>query len=291
MLLGRYPEGLYGRSPRARGNRNPAGRHLRCHGSTPAGTGKPASGWSLPSNGRGDPRGHGETPVIVGRLRCWPGRSPRGTGKPVLPASTPSRTRVDPRGRGEIIRCSSFEIVFSGRSPRARGNPEAGQGADQCHGSIPAGTGEAGIAKEYNKQNMGQSPQVRGSQDSVTGVQLPAGSIPAGAGKPSGPARSPAGCRVNPRRHGEAATYSEVETGLWGRSPQAQGNRFRMGLASLSGGSIPAGTGKPLPPPAPRLRLGSIPACTGKPWWPGMRGCPPRVDPRGHGEIRPTPPK
>ena len=129
----------------------------------------------------------------------------------------------------------------------------------------PRGHGEANSIVVPGLLFEGRSPRARGSLHAgdLQGSRM--GSIPAGTGKPESLRLSPSSIRVDPRGHGEAVHMSSSVVTPNGRSPRARGSRASSGRGAASGGSIPAGTGKP----RSRRRRQA---------WSG-------VDPRGHGEA------
>ena len=111
----------------------------------------------------------------------------------------------------------------------------------------------------------GPSPRARGSRRRQPGARARSRSIPAGAGKPRRSPRKAAPCRVHPRGRGEAPQPTDLGRRGAGPSPRARGSHDAAEEGEESGGSIPAGAGKP------RSRTGPAP--------------PSRVHPRGRGEA------
>ena len=119
----------------------------------------------------------------------------------------------------------------------------------------------------------GLSPHTRGSRIAGNGGFARYGSIPAHTGKPLLDREISVAGRVYPRTHGEAAgrlsviyprTHGEAVRSS-GLSPHTRGSHRSTSRVFLSGGSIPAHTGKPRSP--------------------GSTDTPNRVYPRTHGEA------
>ena len=257
---------------------------LAGEGSIPAGTGKPRG----PSLGglitRVDPRGHGEAPFRPPYWRRSEGRSPRargshggeglaspsggsipaGTGKPP-PASPPCRScGVDPRGHGEATAGLPPLLPF-GSIPAGTGKPPSGPPTGDGRKVDPRGHGEARGAGLELATASGRSPRARGSHPVGTLEGQGFGSIPAGTGKPLITSPECTNHRVDPRGHGEAKPCWVIASSWEGRSPRARGSQAVLEIKDVAAGSIPAGTGKPLP--SQRIGVSE------------------RVDPRGHGEA------
>ncbi len=130
-----------GSSPRARGTRMRAPRHLVRGRFIPAGAGNARPPWRRWPRSAVHPRGRGERSVLKSRVPAYGGSSPRARGtlrrarpaaqKPrFIPAGAgnappfampPASPPVHPRGRGEREATVAFLSSQCGSSPRARG--------------------------------------------------------------------------------------------------------------------------------------------------------------------------
>ncbi len=86
---------------------------------------------------------------------------------------------------------------------------------------------------------------MRGSRLGQHGDDRLAGSIPADAGEPASTSAPSATRRVDPRGCGGAASWSEYDVPMMGRSPRMRGSRDRRRLKARDHGSIPADAGEP----------------------------------------------
>ena len=210
---------------------------------------------------------------------------PAHAGEPRHTCERGARHGVYPRPRGGTRRRPRYPSAVVGLSPPTRGNRAhrgaAGDAAGsipatrgnpvrpavvvQVQGSIPAHAGEptrrrsrdvvdrvyprprggTRITRTPPRRTSGLSPPTRGNPLVIMKIALRHRSIPAHAGEPSESQANPNGGEVYPRPRG--GTRSDIyPIGLGrGLSPPTRGNRFHMGFAALSGGSIPAHAGEP----------------------------------------------
>ena len=115
--------------------------------------------------------------------------------------------------------------------------------------------GETFTSKHRAIIDGGLSPHVRGNRCTRLGVERLQGSIPACTGKPGGEGRKGGPDEVYPRMYGETLYRTRDQVVVTGLSPHVRGNQPARSRHSLSGGSIPACTGKPswAPPPPPGM--------------------------------------
>ena len=110
---------------------------------------------------------------------------------------------------------------------------------------------------------MGLSPRIRGNPRDSAIKTLPEGSIPAHTGEPGFRVGHRSLPGVYPRAYGGTALSTTGERHVKGLSPRIRGNHIKKKRVLARVGSIPAHTGEPRPPPAPRRRTGVYPRAYG----------------------------
>ena len=254
-----------GPSPRARGSPGSMGASRLASGSIPAGAGKPSPdtrGWMAR---RVHPRGRGEASFreTCGQLDLGP--SPRARGSRNRTSRPSPASGSIPAGAGKPSRRGPSTTPARGPSPRARGSRQDKAAPVKAPRSIPAGAGkpppdttargrptvhprgrgEADDRQRHVQPDTGPSPRARGSRRARPCPSWPPRSIPAGAGKPWRGYLAGDLYRVHPRGRGEAAVAAFSAACRVGPSPRARGSRPEAPHGALTGGSIPAGAGKP----------------------------------------------
>ena len=213
-----------GLSPRTRGSRPLARRHLRPGGSIPAHAGEPCAATRTDSSTGVYPRARGGATVSVNTCVTLKGLSPRTRGSQLRVQRLEGRCGSIPAHAGEPCRPgrrSSSRGVY----PRARGGAP-----DRDRGRFAA---------------LGLSPRTRGSHALEAWFDTFWRSIPAHAGEPRQGSPVARRSKVYPRARGGAVRSLSALSSVSGLSPRTRGSRgFR---ASRHGKlrSIPAHAGEP----------------------------------------------
>ena len=110
--------------------------------------------------------------------------------------------------------------------------------------------GETSVSSRRSRIRCGLSPHVRGNQARGGRKIGSDGSIPACTGKPQPPRRAPHRSMVYPRMYGETFRRRKAPVTEEGLSPHVRGNQSPIIERTQWARSIPACTGKPVPPAA-----------------------------------------
>ena len=197
------------------------------------------------------------------------GTIPAPAGKPYISVYTGSSTGDYPRACGETLFSRSVDDTIEGLSPRLRGNPKPPVSLRLSFGTIPApagkpdpqnpagrrywdyprACGETAHHRWRRRPMSGLSPRLRGNRSTWPGTAPCCGTIPAPAGKPNCPLLRDRSLGDYPRACGETVTMLPWPASHSGLSPRLRGNRDRLILPAVAGGTIPAPAGKPVVDP------------------------------------------
>ena len=213
---------LGGSSPRERGARQQARRHLERIGLIPAGAGSTVQGLDHGQPSRAHPRGSGEHSGS-----CTAGGAGRGSS---------------PRERGALSLAGRVFNVL-GLIPAGAGSTRDGSPASTSSRAHPRGSGEHRTYQDVGPLQMGSSPRERGARMPPPDVSPVTGLIPAGAGSTSCSRSACRRRRAHPRGSGEHSMVAHSRSSRTGSSPRERGAPTTRAAAVPPTGLIPAGAG------------------------------------------------
>ena len=221
MSLGPAITGL---SPRARGNRWPAGLRGLCTGSIPACTGEPC---------------------ICGSRSCLPPVYPRVHGGTDSPGWADAvHQGLSPRARGNRAHDAGLRAV-QGSIPACTGEPLYSVSCESPYTVYPRVHGGTPSIAHTRSSGHGLSPRARGNLGIASGLPATRGSIPACTGEPPHSLAHLQDEAVYPRVHGGTHGDHSLRMLITGLSPRARGNPHKDRDAVRRQRSIPACTGEP----------------------------------------------